>query len=627
MLKRLPGVWRKRISDGASRNAALALAAIAVLALGAACGNSDQSNIKGPIGADCLAARNGGCTSNLCLVLDTNTAYCTQPCQAQADCPDNYLCLASNEGNVCQARGAGGVCSADMDCPAGLVCDTTSSRCYIAVTRSACGACTSDKQCGTGGVCHDEGGGDTFCAPACSGAGNACPSGFICASASGASDGGTSDGGSSSGMYCLPEKEGSNPPAVGSCRGGRPLCAACSGDVECGGPGDLCVRNLISGESFCGVKCTQNSDCPSAFSCTDLSGRGSGPYQCVPNSQTCAGYCNATDAASTAAECGLGSTCNLSTHTCQRKTDGSLCAACASDDDCASHIPTSRCLVNRTAGSAFQGETFCGSDCSTGDCEETDAGTVGAGCVANPGACTAGFECVALGTGGTWPFQCAPTRGSCEGGLLGLGQSCEAHGADDCTSGICATFGSEQECTLSCTEDSQCGDARWRCCKSTDNGTQYDCSQPANGQNGICAPVGGSFGDDCSSGSPPCQNGLCLDLGTAQVCTETCGAGTTCPTGFSCEPGVIAGTSSADGGTGDSVSVCFPNGGGDVGADCSFGPAACKTHLCLKKDSGNVCTEGCTADANCPANWSCLPVDDATDDNQTTVCVPPGTTP
>ena len=590
-------VWRKRPPPSPQRLMLLALFSCAI-----ACGGGTIT-ARGGIGADCLAQRNDGCLSSLCLALDSATAYCTQPCQSQTDCPANYLCLPSNGDKLCQARGAGGVCSVDADCPAGLQCDASSARCYIAVTRSACGACTSDKQCGTGGTCHAETSGstDTFCAPAC-GAGNSCATGFLCAPAADANGA----------HRCLPVKAGSSPPAVGSCRGGRPLCASCTGNVECGGPGDLCVRNLFSGESFCSTKCDSTHACQTDFTCTDLSGRGSGPSQCTPNSQTCVGYCDGTDASTIVRECGLGSTCNTTTHKCKPLTDGSLCAACSSDDDCVAHVATSRCVVNRTAGSSYQGETFCGSDCSVGTCP-------GAGCTANSHACQTGFECIGLGTSNTWPYQCAPIRGSCVGGLQGLGDSCATHGADDCRSAICAAFGTERECTAACTTDSQCGDARWRCCKAIGN-TEYDCSQAANGAAGICAPIGGSFGDDCSAGSPPCQDGLCLDLGTAQLCTQECSAGTTCPTGFSCEAGT-------DASNGSSVSVCFPNGGGDSGADCTFGPAACKSHLCLKKDSGNVCTLACTADTQCPATWSCLPVNDATDTSQSKVCVPAGTNP
>jgi hypothetical protein len=72
--------------------------------------------------------------------------------------------------------------------------------------------------------------------------------------------------------------------------------------------------------------------------------------------------------------------------------------------------------------------------------------------------------------------------------------------------------------------------------------------------------------------------------------------------------------------------VCFPDGGGGVGSSCVFGPAACQSHLCLKKDSGNVCTKACTVDADCPDKWVCAQ-ERMPDGTAINVCLPPGTTP
>jgi hypothetical protein len=361
------------------------LLAVLLTGLPSCSGGTSEGVSPGGLGADCLAAGDAGCTPGFCLTLDTHTAYCSQECQGPTDCPTGFICLAyGTRGKVCQALGAGGVCSSDNDCPAGLKCDVGSARCYVPVTRSACGACTSDLQCGAGGTCHAEASGETFCAPVCDS--GSCPTGFLCAPAA--------DAGNA--MRCLPLQAGSSPPAAGSCRGGRPLCAPCSGDLECGKPGDLCARNLISEESFCATKCTKNTDCPNNFSCTDLSGKGTGPFQCLPNSGTCAGYCDiasTTGTADIARECGRGSTCDYANRKCARLTDGSLCAACESDLDCSTHVGTARCVQNVTAGSPFQGQKFCGSDCSLGTCP-------GVGCTANPSACTPGFACAAIGAGG-----------------------------------------------------------------------------------------------------------------------------------------------------------------------------------------------------------------------------------
>lgn len=577
---------------------AFGLACAALLVLVAACGGGTAQAL-GALGSDCVLQKDAGCASGLCLVLDSSTAYCSQACQGGTDCPTGFLCLpgGGGSGSVCQARGAGGVCGADADCPAGLKCDAAGGRCYIPVTRSACGPCTSDKQCGTG-VCHTEGQGDSFCAPAC-GAGDSCAAGYACKA-------------DASGKHCEP--------TGGSCRGGRPLCAPCSGDLECGGPGDLCVRNLQSQETFCAVHCKVSADCPSHFSCLDLSGAGSGPFQCIPDSSTCSGFCDATDAASVARECGLGSKCDLPNHSCVRLTDGSLCATCASDDDCIKTSTTtsssSRCVVNRTPGSPFLGERFCGSDCTLGAC-------TGTGCSPEPSKCSPGFSCSGIGPHGVWPYQCVPASGSCQGEFGRLGDSCDRHGAADCSSSLCAQFGTEHRCTLSCGSDSACGDARWHCCSAVGT-NRYDCTKPPGANGGVCAPVGGSFGDDCAPGSPPCQEGLCLNLGTAQLCTRSCDATHTCASGFSCESGALQNPDGSAGST--SVQVCFPDGGGEIGSACAFGPAACRSHLCLKKDSGNVCTQKCAVSTDCPANWSCASELTPSGDPEN-VCVPSGSGP
>jgi hypothetical protein len=554
----------------------------------------------GLLGADCARDRDAACSSGQCLALDSSTAYCTQSCQSGTDCPQGFLCAqaASVSGKVCQSVGAGGVCGVDDDCPAGLKCDAAAARCYIPVSRGSCGPCTSDKQCGAGGSCHAElPGSERFCAPAC-GSGGACAAGYKCLSADG-------------GQRCLPV---SSAGTAGSCRGGRPLCAPCAGDLECGKPGDLCVRNLQSQETFCAVACAQTSDCPHGFSCSDLSGKGLGPSQCVPDSATCSGYCDSTDPATVQRECGLGSVCDLPNRACKRATDGSLCAACANDDDCTKASPSSRCVVNRTPGSPNLGEQFCGSDCSLNGC-------TGAGCQPDPRKCGSQFACTGIGPGGVWPYQCVPIRGSCRSGFGRLGDSCDKSGAGDCVSAICAQLGTERRCSAACSSDASCGDARWRCCAAV-GADKYDCTKgPAAGASGVCAPVGGSFGDDCAAGSPPCQEGLCLDLGTAQLCTRGCDSAHPCAAGFSCQPGTLK---QADGTLGTAVNVCFPDGGGGVGSACAFGPAACKTHLCLKKDSGNVCTLRCTTNTECPASWTCAE-EAMPDGTKATVCLPPGT--
>jgi hypothetical protein len=94
-----------------------------------------------------------------------------------------------------------------------------------------------------------------------------------------------------------------------------------------------------------------------------------------------------------------------------------------------------------------------------------------------------------------------------------------------------------------------------------------------------------------------------------------CSAG--CPSGFTCRDAQALG---ADGGS--AQSICFPNGGGKAGADCTFGPAACESGYCIRKDSGPVCTVECTDDTGCPTDWTCTTVR-TVDDKSVQACLPP----
>ena len=227
----------------------------------------------------------------------------------------------------------------------------------------------------------------------------------------------------------------------------------------------------------------------------------------------------------------------------------------------------------------------------------------------------AGMEIVLIGSG-TGKF-CLPQRGTCASGLGRLGDDCSKSGAQDCVAGVCLVAGNNSVCSLPCAHDGDCGDTRYRCCESSAAG--FDCSDakragdaPKSGT-GVCAPLGGLFGDDCSPGRPPCQTGTCLDLGTARLCTVPCAPG--CPAGFACRKAQAVGD-------GAEVDICFPSGGGKAGAPCDFGPAACESGLCIRKDSGPVCTQPCTADGQCPDTWHCSVVL-AVDQRSVQACLPP----
>lgn len=590
-----------------------------VALFGLACGQS-RSNIVA-FGAPCSpnATESNGlalCATGVCVALDSASGLCTLACTEDSDCGDGYICQgAGRYGRVCQPiRG----CKTDTDCPSGHSCNPDTGNCYIRVSRSLCSPCQDGKQCPEGGACFSAiGSGEQFCTVAC-GEGDSCPMGYACTSIPAGDKGAVI-------KQCAPVSQ--------SCNAGRPLCAPCAGDNECGGPFDTCVRNVVSNETFCGKDCNPkknvcpagqadcvpeqldsalNPDCPESFSCTNLGqnlGQGgdatTGPYQCVPNSNTCIGYCDAASEADELRQCGLGQRCV--DHRCTPSTDGRECSPCTTSDDCRSGAhPENRCLVNDCPDCPFKGESFCATPC--GD---------DAACAASFGP---GFVCQTAADSSTGQTRkyCMPQRGTCASGLGRLGDDCSRNGASDCVNGVCLKLGIHSLCSLACHADADCADSRYHCCESSPNG--YDCSPekrtpsgPKSGS-GVCAPAGGLFGDDCSPGRPPCQTATCLDLGTAQVCSASCSL-TACPENFTCRKAQLPNMSGE-------LDVCFPSGGGGPGANCSFGPAACASGLCIRKASGPVCTQPCSDGVACPDGWSCQLLSTVLD-TSVEACLPP----
>jgi hypothetical protein len=589
----------------------LLLVTVALMGAAAGCGPAGPKPL--PFGAACVPGDTVfACASGLCVALDDQSGFCTDVCTVTDDCPAGFACAgAGRYGRICQPLTG---CKTERDCPAGHTCNAATGNCYIQVSRTLCSPCQDTAQCPEGGVCFEAlGSGEKFCTAAC-GAGGRCPAGFNCREIPAGPMGALIE-------QCVPTTD--------TCSNGRPLCTPCRGDAECGGPFDLCVRNVVSGEQFCGRDCNpaknvcptpgcdpvkldsaENPDCPAGFSCTNIGKSDDpnvfGPYQCVPNSNTCAGYCDATDSFGQLSQCGLGKVCV--NNACVPAVDGRMCSSCTDNDDCRrGGFTENRCIVNNCPDCPYKGEAFCSTPCVDD-----------AACIRSFGA---GFVCKPVqDPTGVMRSYCMPQRGTCQSGLKRLGEDCTFNGASDCVTGICIAAGVTRFCSGPCTKDSQCGDSRYRCCEMAPSGG-YDCSVerrnpdgPKSGV-GVCAPMGGLFGDDCSPGLAPCQSGTCLDLGTARLCTVTCVGGAACPPGFSCRKARLADMSGE-------TDVCFPNGGGTPGANCDFGPAACESGLCIRKDSGPICTASCATDGDCPETWSCELLRTVTDQS-VQACLPP----
>src|SRR5258708_9560606 len=106
-------------------------AALACALLLGACGGGSAKK-PGLIGADCSVGRDSACASSRCLALDSSSAYCTQSCQAAADCPAGYLCAsAPTGGSGCPQPGARGRRGQGVACPARPECDAPRPHSHI----------------------------------------------------------------------------------------------------------------------------------------------------------------------------------------------------------------------------------------------------------------------------------------------------------------------------------------------------------------------------------------------------------------------------------------------------------------------------------------------------------------
>ncbi len=75
--------------------------------------------------------------------------------------------------------------------------------------------------------------------------------------------------------------------------GGLGLCDSCTADVQCGGPGDLCV--FLDGDYHCFQACAGNNDCPTGYYCSFAdftSVDNATARQCIPNDYQCDGGTN-----------------------------------------------------------------------------------------------------------------------------------------------------------------------------------------------------------------------------------------------------------------------------------------------------------------------------------------------
>lgn len=560
----------------------------------ASCLGGDDGSLPG-LGEACEADRS--CREGFCYDR-AGRRLCTTVCKSDAACWEGAVCVPEPSlGNrICLP---GTRCSDDEDCPLGHRCDSETRVCHLAVERDLCGACTTDTQCPEGGICvRVRATGERFCSRPCADDED-CPNGFGCRAL--VQDGVAYDGRGAP-RQCIPLAE--------TCNARKPLCSPCAGDAECGSALDLCLEDRSTGVRRCGRSCRPSclwdenrhgyfdrdtgapctSGCPPGFGCLDV---GGATPQCVPEHRSCDDFCDASTPIEERVQCGPGRACDRSRNRCVPAIDGRSCAPCDRGTCPAGEGRPSVCLVNHD-----RGESFCAAACESDEACWLDYGL--------------GFSCVDV----EGRRLCLPDAGSCQVGMAPLGASCER--GDECAGAICIRHGSAGFCSGPCGRDADCGDARWICCARDEEG--YDCSRPPEGGEGVCAPRGGRFGDACGPGLAPCEDGYCLRLGSERVCTASCATDADCDAASGSSGAYRCIGALVEGPGFERVDVCFPAGGGGLGSDCTFGPAACADGICLERTHGRICSKACWVD-DCPPGWRC-DLAPTTDGTKFPVCLP-----
>jgi V8-like Glu-specific endopeptidase len=236
--------------------------------------------------------------------------------------------------------------------------------------------------------------------------------------------------------------------------------------------------------------------------------------------------------------------------------DGSECAA---DSDCASLScadpgdGTRQCLATCRSGDAMcpAGEACaalageCGA-CVAADrlsaarqigepCESDDECADGGTCASDPGGAYCTREC---GEDAECPstFHCEMdlcTRGT----RAATGEPCVDNGDCAGTTDFCAAQGDRRWCSHLCAGAEDCG-------------AGLECVESGGGS--VCAPAGGILGEACSSDAD-CSSGVCED----ELCSRSCGPGSSCPDGFVCGRG------------NDGTTLCLPpSATGESGCGC-----------------------------------------------------------
>jgi hypothetical protein len=509
-------------------------------------------------------------TTGRCETEGTATAGPGDACADVLDCEDNGYCITGDDVPAgfctrfgCQYEG--------FECQTGAVCDLRTFGAGYSACLPGCSVGTETEEqrtgaadgqgngCELGQACLWDGSSapdaavNGGCFPAeynditASTVGNACQTSADCYSPfglgrcffrNGEANGDTSDGSEVPSGICVVadcatfmDSAGATVegilPGVGDAAGSHRICAEANNE--------LCVR--FSGEdepvsTYCLQECTNASECPTGYGCTNLNTAANPLVVCWP-------YC------STTSECRTGQSClDDAGGACDPTMDDCFCTpACTQDSECAS-IPGANDY------------------CHDGNCRACNADT-DAGCTGATPQCLSDYTCAACdpsddaGCSGATP-QCDPATNTCVACLAtGTGTATDAGCTTElpqCSAGACVACLTDTDCADT-TETPECvSNACVACDPANDSGCDAAGSTPQ------CSPAtntcvaciddatGAGMDSGCDTTTPNCVGGTCIG-----GCTDD----TQCTvTGFEqCVSGACAACDSAD------DAGCDPTGG------------------------------------------------------------------
>lgn len=294
-----------------------------------------------------------------------------------------------------------------------------------------------------------------------------------------------------------------------------------------------------------GETCASSADCDAPTYCQPLSGSQAVCSQdCVPAQKNCPQgfYCAPFQSDSSKGAClkdvgGPSATKNIG-ETCQ------------SSDECKSQL----CVIE-------SGGQFCRQPCTSN------------------AQCPTGQTC-SLFSGKTYG-GCFPDQGTTQPpAKKEVGDTCQS--STECKSDLCVGSGAVGTCIQACSGTQACP-------------AGMACMKLSSGAGGCFKAGDKKIGETCAASSD-CAGGICAASDGKYVCSQSCGAGAPCPSGYTCYP--------LSGGGGG----CFksPQKKGD-GQTCDYS-SECQSGLCVGAAVGK-CVQPCNPDkSQCGPGFLCVPL-------------------